>query len=103
MEEEAGAQLFFDEAEVRGRRGHELQQGQSTAAGCFSGRACVLAQHRLSTTPPAATHCAHARPQPAVVPPQVLAGLPADQRAALLAAQAEEAMGLDEVDEVSRE
>jgi hypothetical protein len=33
----------------------------------------------------------------------VLAGLPADQRAALLAAQAEEAMGLDEVDEVSRE
>jgi len=32
--------------------------------------------------------------------PQVLAGLPADQRAALLAAQAEGAMALDEVDEV---
>jgi DNA-directed RNA polymerase specialized sigma24 family protein len=46
MEEEAGAQLFFDEAEV-------------------------------------------------------LAGLPDDQRAALLAAQAEGAMALDEVDEVS--
>lgn len=32
---------------------------------------------------------------------QVLAGLPDDQRAALLAAQAEGAMVLDEVDEVS--
>jgi hypothetical protein len=33
---------------------------------------------------------------------QVLAGLPDDQRAALLAAQAEGAMNLDEVDEVRR-
>lgn len=36
------------------------------------------------------------------LPAQVLAGLPDDQRAALLAAQAEGAMTLDGVDEVSQ-
>ena len=74
-EEEGGAQLFFDEAEVSA---HTVCLAAHAACG-KGGRDCHL-------SPP---------PLP-LLHTQVIAGLPGDQRAALLAARAEAGLGLDD-------